>query len=206
MSARGRPSDVRLRADGPLFIPLLAPPAPGRLGPRGAEHRLRAMAPCPSRSWRLRRRAAWAPAVPSAASGHGRFRETAPMAWVLDLDGVLWLSGRAIPGSPEAVAKLRANGHRVLFVTNNSGPLLEDHIAALAAIGVEAEADDIGSSAQAAAGLLAPGSTAFVLGGPGVREALQQRGVELVAAGARPDAVVVGRAVDFDYEGLRDAS
>src|SRR5262245_32923660 len=108
------------------------------------------------------------------------------MTWVLDLDGVLWLTGRALPGAPEAVARLRAAGTRVLFITNNSGPRLEEHIASLAAIGVPVDPDDIGSSAHAAAALLQPGSTAYVLGGPGVVEALQQRGVEVVGAGVQP--------------------
>jgi 4-nitrophenyl phosphatase len=45
-----------------------------------------------------------------------------------------------------------------------------------------------------------------VLGGPGVIEALQQRGVEVVGGTARPDAVVVGRTEEFDYARLRDAS
>ena len=115
------------------------------------------------------------------------------MAWVLDLDGVLWLAGTALPGSPEAVARLRSAGQQVLFITNNSGPRLEDHIAALAAIGVTAGPDDIGSSAHAAAGLLEPGSTAYVLGGPGVLEAVRLRGVEIVGAGVRPDARAPGR-------------
>ncbi len=43
-------------------------------------------------------------------------------AWLLDLDGVLWLDGVAIPGAANAVARLRSLGARVAFVTNNSGP------------------------------------------------------------------------------------
>jgi len=35
-----------------------------------------------------------------------------------DLDGVVWLAHRPIPGSVEAIARLRTGGHRVLFVTN----------------------------------------------------------------------------------------
>ena len=42
------------------------------------------------------------------------------MTVVLDLDGVVWLADRAIPGAVEAVARLRVGGHRVLFVSNNS--------------------------------------------------------------------------------------
>ena len=42
------------------------------------------------------------------------------MAWALDLDGVVWLGKTPIPGSAEAIARLRAVGERVAFVTNNS--------------------------------------------------------------------------------------
>ena len=51
----------------------------------------------------------------------------APVSTVLcDLDGVVWLARQAIPGSPEAVARLRASGCRVLFVTNNSVAVVGD--------------------------------------------------------------------------------
>ena len=42
------------------------------------------------------------------------------MAWVLDLDGVVWLGDEVIAGSPGAVDRLRAAGERLLFITNNS--------------------------------------------------------------------------------------
>jgi len=35
------------------------------------------------------------------------------MTWVLDLDGVLWLSERPIAGAAEAVVRLRAAGHQL---------------------------------------------------------------------------------------------
>ena len=41
------------------------------------------------------------------------------MAWVLDLDGVVWLATTRSPGRPRPIARLRARGERVLFVTNN---------------------------------------------------------------------------------------
>jgi HAD superfamily hydrolase (TIGR01450 family) len=128
------------------------------------------------------------------------------MAWVLDLDGVVWLAGEPIPGSPEAISRLRATGQRVIFLTNNSGPTLDEYVAMLAKAGVEAEADDLVTSAQAAASLLAPGSSAAVVGGDGVHEALARRGVKVVGAAAGPDAVVVGRSVKLDYDELAAAS
>ena len=41
-------------------------------------------------------------------------------AILLDVDGVLHVSGEPIPGAVEAVSRLRRDGHRLRFVTNNS--------------------------------------------------------------------------------------
>lgn len=121
-----------------------------------------------------------------------------------DLDGVVWLARQAIPGSVEAIAALRAAGHRVLFVTNNSNPPLADTEGALEWIGVPARGDVL-TSAQAAALLLQPGETAYVAGGQGIVEALAARGVEVRNDGP-VDAVVVGFHREFDYDGLARAS
>jgi HAD superfamily hydrolase (TIGR01450 family) len=132
--------------------------------------------------------------------------QTAVMAWVLDLDGVVWLSGHGIAGSAAAVTRLRDAGERVLFLTNNSGPTLDEYVEMLAGAGVKAAPDDLVTSAQGAAWLLAPGSSATVVGAAGIHEALAQRGVRVVAADAGPDAVVVGRSVKLDYDELAAAA
>lgn len=126
------------------------------------------------------------------------------MAWILDLDGVVWLSEEPIPGSTEAVAALRDAGHRVLFLTNNAGPRVGELVSKLRGMGIPADADDLVTSAQAAASLVEQGSTALLCAGPGVQEALEARGVRVVREG-EADAVVVGFHRDFDYERLKAA-
>src|ERR1700755_1781383 len=103
------------------------------------------------------------------------------VAWLLDLDGVVWLSGRAIPGSTEAVARLRAAGERVIFVTNFSGPRLAEQEARLAAVV---------TWARPAAQLVERGWRVWCLAGPGVLEAVAARGAVVVSEGDA-DAVVV---------------
>lgn len=125
------------------------------------------------------------------------------MAWVIDLDGVVWLGKEPIPGSADAVARLRSAGQRVLFVTNNSAACIADQEEKLASLGIDAHGDVV-NSAGAAASLLEPGSSAVVCGGPGVVEALEVRGVEVRQEGPA-DAVVVGFHRDFDYQRLRVA-
>ena len=133
---------------------------------------------------------------------------------ILDLDGVIWLADEPIAGSPEAVRRLRDAGHRVLFLTNNSNPTVADLVAKLGQMGVGAEASDVATSAQAAAALVEPGDTVLVCGGPGVREALADRGVGQVDEGepgsvqvgsVQVDAVVVGFHREFDYRRLTAA-
>lgn len=126
------------------------------------------------------------------------------MAWILDLDGVVWLSREPIPGATEAVARLREAGERVLFVTNASTAPIATVVSALAAIGIPAEGDVI-SSAMAAAHMLDPGSSALVCGGAGVVEALIERGVEVLEAGP-VDAVVVGLTRELTYDLLHRVS
>jgi HAD superfamily hydrolase (TIGR01450 family) len=128
------------------------------------------------------------------------------MTWALDLDGVVWLAGRALPGSAEAVELLRGAGERVVFLTNNSGPLVADHLSALARIGIEAQGEDLTTSAQAAASTLQAGERVSVVGEGGVLEALAGSGVEVVPADAKPQAVVVGRTLQLDYLALSAAA
>jgi glycerol 3-phosphatase-2 len=125
---------------------------------------------------------------------------------VLDIDGVVWLAGTAIPGSPEAIARLREAGERVLLVSNNSGPTLGQYRGMLAAAGVDVEEGDLATSAQAAASMLEPGTTAAAVGGPGIPEALSARGVRVVSVEDHPEAVVVGRSTELDYAELAAAA
>lgn len=129
------------------------------------------------------------------------------MAWVLDLDGVIWLGDQPIGGSARAVARLREAGVQVVFVTNNSFARRSDVGAKLAAFDIEPR-DDVVTSAMAAAMLVEPGETVLLCGGPGAREELQRRGANVVDDfGAEvPDAVMVGFHRDFTYERMTIAS
>lgn len=126
------------------------------------------------------------------------------MAWLLDLDGVVWLADVPIAGGADAIAALRARGERVVFLTNNSSATVGEYLAKLGGMGIPTTPDDLITSAQAAASLLEPGMTAVVCAGPGVDEALTERGVHTIRAG-RADAVVVGWHRDFDYARLTAA-
>lgn len=127
-----------------------------------------------------------------------------------DLDGVVWLAHEPIPGSVEAIAALRASGHRVLFVTNNSSARVEAQEAALGAIGIPA-AGDVLTSANAAALLISAGERVLVCGGEGVVQAVEARQAIVVdehdpSGETEADAVIVGFHRSFDYTAMTRAS
>jgi HAD superfamily hydrolase (TIGR01450 family) len=133
-----------------------------------------------------------------------------------DLDGVVWRGEIPIAGSADGVTQLRDAGLRVVFLTNNSSGRVRDNLDRLAAAGIAALPDDLVTSAQSAAALLAagtpsgrpaPGTRVLACAGPGVVEALDERGFDVVeTASSDLAAVVVGWHRDFDFERLRRAA
>jgi len=65
------------------------------------------------------------------------------VTWLLDCDGVVWLAEQAIAGAREAVTTLRASGHRVVLLTNNSFPRRSDHLAKLERMGMPTDPADV---------------------------------------------------------------
>jgi HAD superfamily hydrolase (TIGR01458 family) len=129
-------------------------------------------------------------------------------AILLDIDGVLHVSGEAVLGAPEAVRALREEGHRLRFVTNNTtrarGVLADE----LRSIGFELESEDI-TTTPLAAGKLLQGKRVLALTMSSIRDDLAEY-VELVSDGA--DAVLLGGADEsaetgevFSYDNLNKA-
>lgn len=106
---------------------------------------------------------------------------------LLDVDGVLHVSGDPIPGAADAVARLRRQGHSLRFVTNNSTrprAVLADELRGL---GFELDEDEIQTTPRAAARELA-GKRVFALVMAAIVPDLE--GIELV--GEQADAVLLG--------------
>jgi HAD superfamily hydrolase (TIGR01458 family) len=109
-------------------------------------------------------------------------------AILLDVDGVLHVSGEPIPGAADALAALRDAGHRVRLVTNNTTRSRARLAAELEGIGFDVREDDIETTPLAAGRLLA-GARVLALTMPAIHEDLAQH-VELADRDA--EAVLVG--------------
>jgi HAD superfamily hydrolase (TIGR01457 family) len=128
---------------------------------------------------------------------------------LFDLDGVLFRGDRAVPAAPSTLAELRRRGARLVFLTNNSARTPGQVADKLRSIGVEADPDEVETSALATAELLAArgGGSAFVIGQDGVRDALAAAGIEVLDGDPeRADLVVVGFDAGATYGSLKTAS
>ena len=105
---------------------------------------------------------------------------------LLDLDGVVYVGEHAVPGAAEALTDARAAGMRLAFVTNNAGRPPEEVAAHLTALGIPAAPEEVVTSAQAGADLLAqalpPMTPVLAVGGSGVSLALSRAGPTPVRA------------------------
>jgi HAD superfamily hydrolase (TIGR01458 family) len=113
-------------------------------------------------------------------------------AILLDIDGCLHLSGQPYPGAVEAVARLRADGHRLRFVTNNTVRSAGQFADELRAMGFELDDDELQTAPRAAAHALA-GRRVLALTMPAIVEDLEG----IVLTGEEADAVLFGGADDL---------
>jgi glycerol-1-phosphatase len=135
--------------------------------------------------------------------------DTAYDVALLDLDGTVYLAGAAIAGAAEALRKAAAAGMRLAYVTNNASRTPAAIAALLVGFGVSATPQDVVTSAQAAARMLAErlpaGAPVLVVGGSGLRMALRERGLRPVSTAAEhPQAVVQGYAPGISYSLLEE--
>jgi HAD superfamily hydrolase (TIGR01458 family) len=110
-------------------------------------------------------------------------------AILLDVDGVLHVSGEPIAGAAEAVRRLRGNGHRLRFVSNNTTRSRGQLASELRGEGIEVEDDELQTPSDAAVRALG-GKRVLALTMHALVHDLE--GIELVGEGA--DAVLLGGA------------
>jgi glycerol 3-phosphatase-2 len=131
-------------------------------------------------------------------------------AVVLDLDCVVYLGDQVISGAAEALAGVRELGVAVGFVTNNSYRPPEAVAEKLLSLGVKAAVEEVFTSAQATVRLLGgslEGVRVLVVGGPGLRTALQAAGARLLDPDEwrEADLVAVGIDPELTYRRLAAA-
>ena len=128
-----------------------------------------------------------------------------------DLDGVVYAGPHAIPGAVESLQELAGVGVGLGYVTNNASRSPAEVAAHLRELGAPAEDDQVVSSSQAAADLLAsrlaPGSKILITGSPALAREIELVGlVPVYGQDEDPVAVVQGFNPEIGWKQLAEAS
>lgn len=129
-------------------------------------------------------------------------------AYLIDLDGTMYKGNEKIDGAAQFIEYL--NKHQIphLFVTNNSTKEPTEVAEKLKAMGVDATADEVVTSALATAEYIAdeqPGASIYMLGGSGLEKALTQHHLKIKDE-EYVDYVVIGLDEAVTYEKLATAT
>ncbi len=117
---------------------------------------------------------------------------SSPAAVLLDMEGVLHVDWKALPGSPEAVDRMRAAGLELAVLTNTTGRTRGEISGLLAGMAITMPAERVVTAASATAAWVAaehPGKSVYLLGERG--SAPEFAGIELVDDMAMAGVVVV---------------
>ncbi|MEU7816030.1 HAD-IIA family hydrolase [Pseudonocardia sp. NPDC049154] len=129
---------------------------------------------------------------------------------LVDLDGTLYAGPSAVPGAVEAIATAQDRGVRTSYVTNNASRRPSDVAAHLAELGFPATTEDVRTSSQAGAAMLAAqlpeGARVLVVGTSALAEEVTRRGLRVVDSADDADAVVQGHSPDTGWRNLAEAT
>lgn len=129
-------------------------------------------------------------------------------AVVCDLDGTVYLGEHVIPGVPAAIARLRAAGLRVLFLSNNPTKTPAEYVTKLTKLAIPVTSDDILTSALIMAEWLAAQPVAprvYAIAEPALISTLCAHGVQLSDVPGQIDYVLASFDRTFAYPKLQIA-
>lgn len=131
---------------------------------------------------------------------------------ILDLDGVIIRGKTVIPGAREAIKTLEKNGHRVVYLTNNSTRARERIVKLLEGFGLYISESNIFTSSYLTALYLSERASKdariFIVGEEGIVWELQRMGFKnLFWSNYEPpiDYVIVGMDRNFTFQKLTNA-
>ncbi|MDB5387016.1 MAG: putative phosphatase [Planctomycetaceae bacterium] len=133
---------------------------------------------------------------------------------LFDMDGVIYVGTRALPGVQEAIDYLTSTGRAFLFVTNNASKTPAQFVARLAEMDIHVRPEQVLGSAEATAVWLAeqvtqhgwPRGPVIVSGQDGLKVALQQNGFELTTDPHAATYAVAGINFNLTYEELANVT
>ncbi len=127
--------------------------------------------------------------------------------FICDMDGVIYHGNRLLPGVKEFVDWLYHEKKAFMFLTNSSGRSPKELQQKLERMGLDVDEKHFYTSALATAKFISnqsPGCTAYVIGEPGLYNALYEAGITI--NDVNPDYVIIGETSNYNYENICTAT
>jgi 4-nitrophenyl phosphatase len=131
---------------------------------------------------------------------------------ILDMDGVIWRGDAPLGDLAALFSRVRERGLKFVFATNNATKTSEQYVERLKGYGVQVDPWQVITSAQALSFALTHkfprGSKIFMIGGDGVRKALEDNGYEILSVENAPaaEAVVMGIDYEINFQKMSEAT
>lgn len=133
--------------------------------------------------------------------------------FLLDMDGTIYLGDTLIDGTADFLKVLKKQNKRAMYITNNSSKATAQYVEKLKRLGINSEAEDFFTSANALVYNLNKenaGASIYLLGTLALEEYLLQNGFKIVKdyftePAERPDFVVLAFDTTLTYDKLRIA-
>ena len=126
--------------------------------------------------------------------------------FICDMDGVIYHGEMLLPGVKEFVDWLNRENKKFLFLTNASNRSPMELQQKLNRMGLDVDASHFYTSALATADFVAsqmPGATAYVVGDPGLYNALYDKGI--TPNEVDPDYVIIGETINYTFDTIKKA-
>jgi arabinose operon protein AraL len=128
--------------------------------------------------------------------------------FIFDLDGTVYLGEGLLPGADRVIRRLRAEGRKVVFLSNKPLYTREDYAAKLTRLGIPTDPVEVVNSTFVLIrylGKIAPGAKVFVMGEPPFQREMKQAGFILTEDPDQIEYVVAAFDRTFDYQKLNTA-
>jgi len=126
--------------------------------------------------------------------------------WLLDMDGTIYEDNDVFPCTLPFLQALKENGARYVFLTNNSSKSVEDYIAKVNRMGIEADRNNFFTSTQATVEYLDenyPGALVYAQGTRSFVKELRDSGIRVTEEDEEGiDVCLVGYDTELTYQKL----
>ena len=130
----------------------------------------------------------------------------AKLGFICDMDGVIYHGNSLLPHVKDFVEWLQRENKQFLFLTNNSAKSPRELRQKLLRMGLDVDESHFYTSALATARFIStqmPGASAYVVGDPGLHNALYEAGITL--NDINPDYVIIGETVNYNFDTITKA-